>query len=106
MNMKRILSISVAAALVSLAATETSVAAPRGEKVYDRTCVVCHDTGLSGAPRLGNRGEWVQRIGAGIDALVSSVKNGKGQMPPKGGNDKFTEEELRAAVEYMLAKVR
>jgi len=103
---KRALSISVTAAFVSLAATGTCIAAPRGDKVYDKTCVVCHDTGVSGAPRLGNRSEWVPRISAGIDALVSSVKNGKGQMPPKGGNDKFTEEELRAAVEYMLAKVR
>jgi cytochrome c5 len=106
MNMKRTLVIAFAAALASLAAAGASIAAPRGDKVYDKTCVVCHDTGLSGAPRLGNRSEWAPRMSAGIDALVSSVKNGKGQMPPKGGNDKFTEEELRAAVEYMLAKVR
>jgi cytochrome c5 len=80
-------------------------AAPQGDKVYARTCVVCHADGLSGAPRLGNAEEWKPRVPAGKAALVDSVRKGKGLMPPRGGNDTFTDDDLRAAVDYMLSKV-
>lgn len=104
MNLSR--RIAIVLAIACIAPLDASFAASRGEKVYDRTCTVCHDEGLSGAPKLGNRNDWATRVAAGPDELVKSVKGGKGLMPPKGGNDKFSEEDLRAAVEYMLAKLR
>ena len=46
-----------------------------------------------------------------ISPLVRSALGGlsgrKGtQMPPRGGNDKLTDDQVRAAVEYMIAIVR
>jgi cytochrome c5 len=95
-----------AVSALALAAAGAGHPATLGEKVYERTCTVCHGDGLSGAPRLGNRAEWAARVPKGTEALVESVKNGKGLMPPRGGNAKFTDEELRAAVEYMISRVR
>jgi len=83
-----------------------ALAATPGQKVYDKTCSVCHADGLSGAPRLGNAAEWAPRISSGKDALLDSVRKGKGLMPPRGGNDKFDDNDLRAAVEYILSKAR
>ena len=93
------------AAVALLAAGASAVAATQGEKVYGKTCTVCHTDGLSGAPRLGNVAEWTPRIPAGKEALVDSVRKGKGLMPPRGGNDKFNDDDLRAAVEYILSKL-
>lgn len=92
-------------ALVFASALPVLAATP-GEKVYEKTCTVCHSEGLSGAPRLGDKSEWAHRIAAGKDALVESVRKGKGLMPPRGGNDRFSDEDLRAAVEYIIARAR
>jgi cytochrome c5 len=81
-------------------------AAPSGRKVFEKTCTVCHSEGLSGAPRIGDRDAWTPRAQKGRDALLVSVRQGKGLMPPKGGNEDFSEEELRAAVDYILAAVK
>jgi cytochrome c5 len=104
--MSRVTRIFIAAAVAASFAGSASHAASQGEKVYDRTCIVCHGDGLSGAPRLGNKSEWATRAARGKEALFESVKNGKGLMPPRGGNSKFTDEDLRAAIEYMLAQLR
>ena len=97
---------AIIGAIVASLAVPLALANPQGEKVYRKTCVVCHSDGISGAPRLGNTLEWAPRLAAGRDALVASVRNGKGLMPPKGGNPTFTEDELRAAVDYILSKAR
>ena len=98
--------LAAALALAMTFALPPALATTRGEKVYDKTCVVCHSTGISGAPRLGNSQEWTIRLAAGKEALVASVRNGKGQMPAKGGTPKFTDEDLRAAVDYIVSKAR
>ena len=104
--MRTLHSLAAALALAMPFALPPAFAASQGEKVYDKTCVVCHSEGISGAPRLGNSQEWAPRIAAGKEALVASVRNGKGQMPAKGGNPKFTDEDLRAAVDYIVSKSR
>ncbi len=47
---------------------------------------------------------WAPRIAKGNDALLSSVLNGLNVMPPKGGCMSCSEDELRAAVQYMVDK--
>ena len=102
--MRRILGITLMG--IAFGAAGIASAATHGEKVYGKTCTVCHTDGLSGAPRLGNSAEWAPRIPAGKDALVESVRRGKGLMPPRGGNERFSDDDLRAAVEYILSQVR
>ena len=57
-----------------------------GKAVYEKTCAVCHATGLAGAPKFGDKAAWAPRIATGIDALHNSALHGKNAMPPKGGN--------------------
>lgn len=77
--------------------------APRsGEEVIQLACAACHNAGVAGAPKLGDKAAWEARAGAGLDALVASVIDGKGAMPPKGGNPSLSEEEIRRSVVTML----
>ena len=77
----------------------------QGQQIYDGTCKVCHAQGLNGAPILANRKMWASRSTQGEDMLVTHAMEGFGLMPAKGGNDKLTEPEIRAAVKFMLSKL-
>jgi cytochrome c5 len=72
-----------------------------GEALYKQACFVCHAAGVAGAPKLGDKAAWAPRLQQGVPALVQSAMKGKGAMPPKGGSN-ASEQELRAAVEYMV----
>jgi cytochrome c5 len=76
-----------------------------GKAVYDKTCVACHATGVANAPKFGDKAAWAPRVAAGKDALFASVKKGKGVMPPKAGTD-LGDEDLKAAVDYLLSAVK
>jgi cytochrome c5 len=104
MTMRNIAVLGLAA--LAFGAGGIASAATHGEKIYGKSCTVCHTDGLSGAPRLGNLAEWAPRIPAGKEALLESVRKGKGLMPPRGGNVEFDDNDLRAAVEYILSKAR
>ena len=81
-------------------------AAKSGDEVYNTTCAACHATGVASAPRYGNKADWAARVKLGKDALRASAIKGKGAMPPRGGNDKLSESEVRNAVDHMLKAVR
>ena len=81
-------------------------AAKGGEEVYNTTCAACHATGVAGAPRYGNKVEWAPRARLGRDALTASVIKGKGAMPPKGGDPKLSESDVKNAVDFLLKSVR
>jgi cytochrome c5 len=72
-----------------------------GEQVYQDVCKTCHETGLVGAPKLGDKAAWAPRIKRGINALYASAINGKNQMPPKGGNRNLADIEVKRGVVYM-----
>lgn len=94
-----------AAAQASASAAESAAGDGRaGEVVYNTTCMACHATGVAGAPKLGDKAAWSPRLSAGVDALVTSVVNGKGAMPPKGGNATLSNGDIRNAVHYMVQK--
>jgi len=92
-------------AALSMSLSSVAVAAD-GKAVYDSTCVACHASGVANAPKLGDKAAWGPRVATGKAALLASVKNGKGAMPPKAGNAKLTDEEITAAIDYMLASVK
>ena len=77
-----------------------------GKAVYDKTCVVCHAAGVANAPKLGDKAAWAPRIATGKDALLSSVIKGKGAMPPKAGAADLKDDEIKAAIDFMLASLK
>lgn len=80
----------------------TANAAPRsGEEVYNGACAACHTAGVAGAPRTGDKAGWAARIAKGIETLYASAINGIGAMPAKGGQN-ISDEEVKAAVDYMV----
>lgn len=85
-------------------AAEAVAAAADGEKIYKGTCLACHAAGVANAPKLGDKAAWAPRIAKGDDALLSSVTKGLNAMPPKGGCMTCSEDDLRAAVAYMVGQ--
>ena len=77
-----------------------------GQAVYTKSCLVCHKAGIAGAPKLGDKDAWAPRLANGMESLVSNAINGIGTMRAKGGHSKLTDEEVKAAVEYMVEESR
>lgn len=73
-----------------------------GKAVYEKSCAVCHKAGIAGAPKTGDKAAWAALNAKGIDALTAVAISGKGAMPAKGGNPSLSDDEVRAAVEYMV----
>ena len=76
-------------------------AAQTPDKLYEAACQACHLTGAAGAPKLGDAGAWADRLGKGLDALVTSAIGGIGAMPPRGGSQ-LDDDQIRSVVEYIL----
>ena len=96
--------LSALAATLSLSAGLSQAA--DGKEIYNQSCAMCHAAGLANAPKLGDKAAWEPRLKAGKDGLVLSALKGKGAMPAKGGNPKLTDEQIGAAVDFMLASVK
>jgi len=73
------------------------------QELYQGACLACHDSGVAGAPKVGDSAAWQGRLGDGIDALIASAIKGKGAMPPKGGST-YSDDQLRMVIEYILAE--
>lgn len=80
----------------------------KGAELFKKTCAMCHQTGVAGAPKLGDKADWGPRIAQGKDTLYKHALEGfngnKGAMPPKGGNPAYTEDEIKAIVDFMVSK--
>ena len=90
----------------AVAAAPTPAPAPAavdGQAIYQQACFACHMTGAAGAPKLGDKAAWGPRIATGKAALMTSAINGKGAMPPKGGQMQLSEAEISAAIDYIVA---
>ena len=73
-----------------------------GKNVYDRVCSACHNEGIAGAIKLSDRSAWREHIHHGIDHMIESVIKGKGAMPARGGEPNLSDEEIEAAVNYII----
>lgn len=79
------------------------VRAGKSAEELGAVCFGCHNTGVGGAPKVGNKGDWEARAKAGVDKLVQTVIKGKGIMPPRGSTQ-LKDDEIKLVVEHMLKK--
>src|SRR5439155_1145039 len=95
-----------------------------GDAVYGQVCKTCHEAGLAGAPKMGDKGAWGPRIAQGQSTVVQHAVAGfqgnnalythaiqgfqgkGGVMPPKGGNTTLPDADVKAAVDYMVSAAK
>ncbi|RUO37818.1 cytochrome c5 family protein [Aliidiomarina shirensis] len=76
-----------------------------GEAVYNQACAACHTSGVLNAPRKGNADDWEERIAKGMDTLLEHSINGFNAMPPRGTCMNCSDDEILAAIEYMIEDI-
>ncbi|MEK7233965.1 MAG: c-type cytochrome [Elusimicrobiota bacterium] len=114
--MKRILLTSVMAAALAACgpkeasqATNAAANAALGEATFNQTCARCHQTGMSGAPEVDDKAAWRPLIAQGMATLYDHSLKGftgkNGTMPAKGGAI-HTDDEVKAAVDYMVSRAK
>lgn len=75
-----------------------------GQEIVKARCAECHSTGKNGAPKIGDRPAWIQRIRQGLDGVVLSAIKGHGGMPARGGMPDLTDSEIRNAILFMFTQ--
>lgn len=81
---------------------ETQLA--HGKTIFEKTCLACHGGYFPGAPAIGKSADWLPRIAQGEETLVQHAINGYNAMPPKGGNSTLSNEDVAAAVAYIISQ--
>jgi len=80
-----------------------------GPQVFNEACIICHGSGIGGAPVLEDRAAWEPRIAQGRDTLYLHALEGytgsAGYMPPKGARLDLSDDEVNGAVDYMLSQI-
>ena len=96
-------SMLIVAAAVSALFAQNAMAAD-GKGTYTKACASCHATGAAGAPKLGDKAAWAPRIKTGMPALYNVGLKGKPgtAMMAKGGNASLSDDDVKAAVDYMV----
>lgn len=94
-------------AAASAPATTAAASGNAGEALFNSVCKTCHDGGLMGAPKFGDKASWAPRIAQGKDILykhsIEGFQGKNGVMPAKGGST-ASDADVKAAVDYMVSK--
>jgi cytochrome c5 len=98
------------AALATTAARADTGDAGTGQTVYEQACASCHEGGFggffTGAPKTGKAADWTTLLAKGEAALLASTLEGIGKMKPRGGCDSCSDEQIAAAIAYMIERSR
>lgn len=100
-------SMLIVAAAVGALFAQNALAAD-GKGTYTKACAACHASGAAGAPKFGDKAAWAPRIKTGMPALYNVALKGKPgtAMAPKGGNASLSDDDVKAAVDYMVAAAK
>jgi len=75
-----------------------------GQEVYQTACASCHERGEGDAPVTADRDDWSGRSDLWTAVLSEHASAGYLDMPGKGGHGELSDDDVSAAVEYMLQK--
>jgi len=79
----------------------------KGKAIYEVECALCHNHGEEQSPRLGKIMDWEERLKQSPETMIQKSIEGfigeDGEMPARGGSDYLTDEEMAAAVKFMIA---
>ncbi len=102
--MKLVKTLLVASSLMAV----STVALADGESVYSSGCAACHASGVAGAPKVGDKDAWAARVTQDIDVIyahaIEGFQGSTGVMPPKGGFMNLSDDDVKAAVDYMVGE--
>ncbi len=73
-----------------------------GKDVFSGFCTTCHSAGVMGAPKMGAAADWAPRAAKGIETLYTHAIGGFNSMPAKGMCAACSDDEIKAAVDYMV----
>jgi len=97
-----------AAALAAALAFATGApqAADLGRETYQAVCIACHapENVMVSSPKQGDGKEWQRRLAraGSVSALADNAINGYEAMPPKGGREDLSREQIEAAIRFMM----
>lgn len=75
----------------------------RGKEVYEKACTICHQNGEMSAPLIGDAYNWYNRLNnSGLTSLYRHAIDGFNSMPYKGACVTCSENDIIAAVDYLL----
>lgn len=83
----------------------------QGRAIWMDNCEGCHGYGVGGAPIPMKPRDWQSRLTKDIDVLYDHAINGffgpdDTLMPERGGNPQLSDDQVRAAVDYVTALAR
>jgi cytochrome c5 len=90
-----------ACVIAAILAAASAAQAADGQAVYKQNCGLCHD---NIAPKIGDKAAWAPMIKESSDALVASTIKGKGAMPPRAGKPNLSDDDIKAAVGYIVSR--
>jgi cytochrome c5 len=102
---------SALAIVAPASATAVVLAVPKdGPALYDAVCKTCHEAGLAGAPKAGDKAAWGPRLAQGKATLYDHALKGyqgkAGVMPAKGGRADLSDELIKQGVDYLASKAQ
>lgn len=77
-----------------------------GKALYDTYCSGCHAMGSGGAPKLGDPTTWDPLIKDGMERVYTNAIKGIGSMPAKGTCMTCSDQQIKEAVDYMVASTK
>ena len=91
----------VALLIVGFGASFNAIADDALDAKFQKSCNMCHTTGLLNAPKVGDKAAWAPRLAKGKVELLKNAKNGFNQMPPRGTCADCTDEDLSKLIDKM-----
>lgn len=84
-----------------------NVALNYGRNIWLKNCESCHAYGIADAPIPMQPNDWKHRVVKSPQLLYAHAIDGFmgedfSMMPARGGNESLTDEQVKAAVDYML----